>query len=294
MGFRSLGFAALTFLVSGCTTPGSNSFAFPEVGEEPIVLDLASVSTLRAMIETCDQLRIDNDIVPIANYVCFSGLLEENDDARLNQILVENDDIDLLVIRSGGGVAEYSIAVAEVILNHELDVLIWDYCNSGCSNYVFLAGERKILLEGSLMGFHGGTFRSAESLYGGLRDVESLADLTDDEIRQRAEELWNDPDYEYHRQERFFEEISLSSEIIYEIRRLNLAQRLMELNVHSRVEESDTPAPEVIQIAWFPSPQRMHREYGVPGILCEVCAFDDEYTLSNSVGRGFILFESLD
>lgn len=62
-----------------------------------------------------------------------------------------------------------AIHLAREIHGRKLSVIVKDYCLSACSNYVFLAGETKILLSRSFLGYHG-------SAIGGLsaQEIQNL------------------------------------------------------------------------------------------------------------------------
>lgn len=260
----------------------------------PVTLDEAQVVELNGQISTCDALNLGDAISLQGNSICFSGTLDEGDDQALRSILEGVNGVNALVIRSDGGVAYHSIRVAEIVFEFGLDVIVWDYCTSGCSNYVFVAGANKYLVEGALLGFHGGPLQNVAELYVGLRGHSNLAHLSDRDVRSRAEALWADEDFEYHRQERFFAALGLRSDLIYDISRLDLAGKLVALNIDERMQNAPAPGPETISIGWFPSPQRLYTEYSIPNIRCERCTFDDEYTIEHSINRGFLLFESLE
>lgn len=266
----------------------------PSASASPALLASGEVEAIRSKIDACENLGLGDAVAVAGDLVCFSGVLDEGDDDALRNVLDGAPSARTLVIRSPGGIAYHSIRIAEVVHAYKLDVVVWDYCTSGCSNYVFMAGGRKYLLEGALLGFHGGPLQSVDQLAAGLRSNASLAALTDAEVLDRAEVLWADDDFEFHRQERFFASLGMRTDIVYAISRLQLAEKLVELDVDSRMRRLDGPQPDTISIGWFPSPARMYDEYGVEGIWCQRCEFGDDYTIDNSITRGFLLFESLD
>lgn len=60
-----------------------------------------------------------------------------------------------LVITSGGGEVDAAINLASWVFEQKLDVEISEYCLSSCANYVFPAGNRKIIRKGSVVAWHG-------------------------------------------------------------------------------------------------------------------------------------------
>ncbi len=63
---------------------------------------------------------------------------------------------DRLRIQSTGGHLQAGMDFGNFITTNRIDVEVADYCISSCANYVFLAGQRKILNQTSLVIFHGG------------------------------------------------------------------------------------------------------------------------------------------
>ncbi len=59
-----------------------------------------------------------------------------------------------LIIRSAGGGALLSMELGEIVYTHQMDVTIWDYCMSGCANYVFPAGRKKIIPKDAVLSVH--------------------------------------------------------------------------------------------------------------------------------------------
>lgn len=62
----------------------------------------------------------------------------------------------VLRIQSTGGVVEQGLDLGSWLHANKLDVKVTGYCLSSCANYVFTAGQRKIVGNGALIGFHGG------------------------------------------------------------------------------------------------------------------------------------------
>ncbi|MDP4537923.1 hypothetical protein Q3O60_17205 [Alkalimonas collagenimarina] len=83
-----------------------------------------------------------------------------------------------LIISSPGGVVEYGIQLGEWIINNLLDVEVGDYCMSSCANYVFLAGNNKILSKHSLLGWHGGLLQRLELPFTDRTYLKDISRLT--------------------------------------------------------------------------------------------------------------------
>ncbi|MGU3400178.1 hypothetical protein ACLBWS_10620 [Brucellaceae bacterium D45D] len=72
--------------------------------------------------------------------------------------------IKTVVIKSGGGEVTAAMDLGFFIHRHKLDVHVREYCFSSCANYIFPAGETKYLDKNSLVGWHGSSFQTEESL----------------------------------------------------------------------------------------------------------------------------------
>lgn len=84
----------------------------------------------------------------------FEGYIEEGDIARFNEIV--NENINTLIVRSGGGDVLAAIPIAEKIQRGEIDIVVDGLCVSSCADYFFIAAERKKVSLNSLVLFHGG------------------------------------------------------------------------------------------------------------------------------------------
>jgi hypothetical protein len=62
----------------------------------------------------------------------------------------------ILSIRSPGGPVPDGIELGRWVRERKLDVKVLEFCMSSCANYVFPAGERKIVSNFAVIGYHGG------------------------------------------------------------------------------------------------------------------------------------------
>lgn len=58
-------------------------------------------------------------------------------------------------VTSAGGDAAEALEIGELIAGRSLDLEVVGFCNSGCAQYVFVAGKRKRVGPGSIVAFHG-------------------------------------------------------------------------------------------------------------------------------------------
>lgn len=87
----------------------------------------------------------------------YSGDIDEDANQRLFALydrLAPKPSV--LFIQSKGGVVDNGLDLGYWLHGHQLDVKVTQYCLSSCANYVFTAGQRKIVGNGAVIGFHGG------------------------------------------------------------------------------------------------------------------------------------------
>ncbi|MBW8270286.1 hypothetical protein [Caldovatus aquaticus] len=65
-------------------------------------------------------------------------------------------DAQVLHLVSPGGMRGEAIRMASVVARHRLDTFVRSQCNSACA-MVFLAGRRRVIQQGAVLGFHRGT-----------------------------------------------------------------------------------------------------------------------------------------
>ena len=86
-------------------------------------------------------------------YDTGDGDIKEDDFHNLREILLENDGIKTIQLRSFGGDLFVANAMGDLIIDFELDTHISGICESACTN-IFIAGEKRTLERGSKLGFH--------------------------------------------------------------------------------------------------------------------------------------------
>ena len=79
--------------------------------------------------------------------------IDYEDATELRAFLFEHPEIDLIELRSEGGVMTAALDMAAVIVDFSIDTLATGRCESACT-LVFLAGENRTLERGARLGFH--------------------------------------------------------------------------------------------------------------------------------------------
>ena len=113
-------------------------------------------ATALAKIELCqERLGNQNGVVVEDGVLCLSGGLDE---ARAEQYrdVTQGRTFTHAVLRSNGGYVSDALDIAEDLLARQITAIGWEYCLSSCANYLFMAGDRKILMAGHLLAWHGG------------------------------------------------------------------------------------------------------------------------------------------
>lgn len=95
------------------------------------------------------------------------------------QTLTKNESISSLTIASGGGEVSVSIDFGVWVFENGLDVIVEKACLSSCANYIFPAGNKKTILPGGLVAWHGSImqrdFQSESQLRAKLKSAHKAA-----------------------------------------------------------------------------------------------------------------------
>jgi ATP-dependent protease ClpP protease subunit len=91
-----------------------------------------------------DEVTITGDIT-VNSYVQFKKIFDKS--------IVTPKKI---LIDSGGGDALAALAIAKIIQQHRINVEVNSLCASSCANYIFIAGNEKIIGPSAIIMFHGG------------------------------------------------------------------------------------------------------------------------------------------
>jgi hypothetical protein len=83
--------------------------------------------------------------------LCFDGWITSGLDLSVVEALAPGG---LFVVRSFGGNIAKAIALARLLQERHASVIVYDYCNSACANYVLIASDRAFVRRHSLVVFH--------------------------------------------------------------------------------------------------------------------------------------------
>lgn len=88
--------------------------------------------------------------------VLLAGEITVDDYLKFKDIIEKNKNINEIVVSSGGGNVLAGMAIGKLIKSRNFDVRVMGACGSSCANYIFVAGNKKILSRDALVFFHGG------------------------------------------------------------------------------------------------------------------------------------------
>jgi len=83
--------------------------------------------------------------------LCFDGWITLGQDFSSVKNLKENG---LFVVRSFGGSIITATALADLLHERHAIVVVYDYCNSACANYLFIATDQTVVRKNSIVVWH--------------------------------------------------------------------------------------------------------------------------------------------
>ncbi len=88
--------------------------------------------------------------------VHYIGDITPLQNQQVKQLLAQTTmKVQQLVIQSGGGNVDAGMDLADIMLEHKLDLVVDKFCFSSCANYVFIAGKNKYIQPNAILGWHG-------------------------------------------------------------------------------------------------------------------------------------------
>lgn len=125
-------------------------------------------------------------------------------------LAVYDNDVELLVVDSGGGDVEGGLSIGEFILDKKMAVEVKGICISSCANYIFVAAERKIIHQG-IVGYHGNTTAAfAGVTEGDLKAMFIQAGYSEADADKMYSQLVNEL---IPREQAFFKALGVSQEL---------------------------------------------------------------------------------
>jgi hypothetical protein len=94
------------------------------------------------------------DVAVSGRELVFVGPITRLSLVRVREALTANA-LTGITIDSGGGDVESALEIAALVRDHRLDVRVRGACLSSCANYIFPSGQRKFIVRGAIVAWHG-------------------------------------------------------------------------------------------------------------------------------------------
>ena len=164
------------------------------------MLRLVACLAAAAIVSACAarQPGVDTVVVRLTgDAIEYRGMLSDVSVAKVSALLMNNSGVRWLQIDSDGGDVELGMALGELVRDYRLNVrVVGDGCHSSCANYVFPAGDIKLIGAGALVSWHGSAIQ---------RDLGTKASV-DPELESLIDDL-------RARQHAYFEGLGLDERI---------------------------------------------------------------------------------
>lgn len=120
--------------------------------QETYVVDACAAWTEARKAEGPSTYRVGSD------GLCFSGDITSESSAAFVEALAEFDPAKplVVVVTSDGGEINAGMSMGEALLPFTSTVVAQRVCASSCANYLFTAGDRRVIDDNALLLFHGG------------------------------------------------------------------------------------------------------------------------------------------
>lgn len=87
---------------------------------------------------------------------CFDGTIDRSSAEAFITSVSKMAHKPVVVVRSGGGEVNAGMDIGDAIKSAGATVIVAEKCLSSCANYVLISADRRVVLKGALLGFHGG------------------------------------------------------------------------------------------------------------------------------------------
>lgn len=143
--FNLLALLALVFLLSSCAKKPATIDWEGEFSKHGALGQALTYFADEQCVGTCQWRRIDDETLE------FEGTIKEGSYQEFMQKI--DDKVKEIRLNSSGGIVQFGLKIGEEIYRRKIKVRVTGFCISSCANYLFLAGDKKII-EG-VVGFHG-------------------------------------------------------------------------------------------------------------------------------------------
>lgn len=104
--------------------------------------------------------------------LCFIGGTDDANSAAFVEAVAGVDAATplVVVVESNGGEINAAMAMAEVLVPRQTTVVAHRWCMSSCANYLFLAGDRRVVMADAVLAYHGGIYAESEAYWTKMRE----------------------------------------------------------------------------------------------------------------------------
>jgi hypothetical protein len=125
-----------------------------------VIIILLIISAISAYeILNAHGLTKKNKTLKANDRIHLNGSIDLSTYTTFKDILKNSTSINRVVVNSGGGEALPALGIAKLIQQYNLDIQVDGICASSCANFLFIAANKKILNESSIIMYHGGPFQ---------------------------------------------------------------------------------------------------------------------------------------
>ena len=103
------------------------------------------------LLSACSAIRLTDD----ASVIRFESPVNASSVAEFIRIAQTSPKVKKIILNSNGGDLVAGMDMGDYILSRNLDVEVESKCFSSCANYLFISGNKKIIQDGALVGWHG-------------------------------------------------------------------------------------------------------------------------------------------
>ncbi len=170
-----------------------------------------------------------------------------------------------VVVDSAGGSVASAINIADRVSAHGFDLIVTGKCYSSCANYLFVAANRKVLLEGADIGWHGSTAPRSFDRYIDIffAKEKPLGARAREKLRKRYEAL-------KRAQEDFIERYKISEEIYF----AHWNAYACATGARTWRNYRGAQGQHVFSVRWRPSLSNMKNRFGIANVVVAVA---DDY-----------------
>lgn len=153
-----------------------------------------------------------SQVYAVDGELAYVGQLDKEANQRLFTLYDSlTDKPKVLSIKSIGGAVLVGIELGNWVRAHKLDVKVMEYCLSSCANYVFPAGNRKVVSNFAVIGFHGG----ANSTYRSMVDASKKTLINrPEEVQQMAALMLKDLQAQARQEQEYLEMIGVKADMV--------------------------------------------------------------------------------